>query len=234
MKLFWLMKVVSRSLSKSSLSTPPSNSLNRRSKNFNWAAEGQHKGIYLRMGRSHKFGLIYKGAQKNVGPSGVTIVIIKKDLIGGAHGITPVMLDYKIHDENNSLYNLLPCYDIYMCELGGLVEAWKKNVKKAKLLYDAIDGSNGFYRCPVEKSVRLLMNMSFTLEKSALEAEFVKEASKERMVQLKGHRSTPVRRGPEASKERTVKEASEERTYTAMSSNDGFATVINSSGPTKR
>ncbi|KAK3005921.1 hypothetical protein RJ639_017794 [Escallonia herrerae] len=144
-----------------------------------------------------KFGLIYAGAQKNVGPSGVTIVIVRKDLIGGAQGITPVMLDYKIHDENNSLYNTPPCYGIYMCGLvfedllaqGGLVEVEKKNVKKATLLYDAIDGSNGFYRCPVEKSVRSLMNVPFTLEKSELEAEFVKEASKEKMVQLKGHRS---------------------------------------------
>lgn len=144
-----------------------------------------------------KFGIIYAGAQKNVGPSGVTIVIIRKDLIGNAQGITPVMLDYKIHDDNNSLYNTPPCYGIYMCGLvfedllaqGGLVEVEKKNVKKAAILYDAIDESNGFYRCPVEKSVRSLMNVPFTLEKSELEAEFIKEAAKEKMVQLKGHRS---------------------------------------------
>nr|XP_043613683.1 phosphoserine aminotransferase 2, chloroplastic-like [Erigeron canadensis] len=144
-----------------------------------------------------KFGVIYAGAQKNVGPSGVTIVIIRKDLIGNAQEITPVMLDYKIHAENNSLYNTPPCYGIYMCGLvfedllaqGGLVEVEKKNVKKAKILYDAIDESGGFYRCPVEKSVRSLMNVPFTLEKSELEGEFVKEAAKEKMVQLKGHRS---------------------------------------------
>ena len=144
-----------------------------------------------------KFGLIYAGAQKNVGPSGVTIVIIKKDLIGNAQEITPVMLDYKIHADNNSLYNTPPCYGIYMCGLvfedlldqGGLVEVEKKNKKKAEILYNAIDGSNGFYRCPVEKSVRSLMNVPFTLEKSELEAEFIKEAAKENMVQLKGHRS---------------------------------------------
>ncbi|PSS00422.1 Phosphoserine aminotransferase [Actinidia chinensis var. chinensis] len=144
-----------------------------------------------------KFGLIYAGAQKNVGPSGVTIVIIRKDLIGNAQEITPVMLDYKIHADNNSLYNTPPCYGIYMCGLvfedllaqGGLVEVEKKNVKKAKILYDAIDESKGFYRCPVEKSVRSLMNVPFTLEKAELEAEFVKEAAKEKMVQLKGHRS---------------------------------------------
>lgn len=144
-----------------------------------------------------KFGIIYTGAQKNVGPSGVTIVIIRKDLIGNAQEITPVMLDYKIHADNNSLYNTPPCYGIYMCGLvfedllaqGGLVEVEKKNMKKAQILYDAIDESKGFYRCPVEKSVRSLMNVPFTLEKSELEAEFVKEAAKEKMVQLKGHRS---------------------------------------------
>ncbi|XP_050227289.1 phosphoserine aminotransferase 1, chloroplastic-like [Mercurialis annua] len=144
-----------------------------------------------------KFGIIYAGAQKNVGPSGVTIVIIRKDLIGNAQESTPVMLDYKIHDENNSLYNTPPCYCIYMCGLvfedllaqGGLEEVEKKNKKKGELLYNAIDESNGFYRCPVDKSVRSLMNVPFTLEKSELEGEFIKEAAKEKMVQLKGHRS---------------------------------------------
>ncbi|KAA8535365.1 hypothetical protein F0562_030368 [Nyssa sinensis] len=101
-----------------------------------------------------KFGLIYVGAQKNVGPSGVTIVIIRKDLIGNAQGITPVLLDFKIHVENNSLYNTPPCYGIYMCGLvfedllaqNGLSEVEKKNMKKAQILYDTIDQSNGFYR----------------------------------------------------------------------------------------
>lgn len=144
-----------------------------------------------------KFGIIYAGAQKNVGPAGVTIVIIRKDLIGRAQEITPVMLDYKIHADNKSLYNTPPCFAIYMCglvfehllEQGGLDEIERKNMKKAGMLYDAIDGSGGFYRCPVEKSVRSLMNVPFTLEKSDLEAEFIKEAAKEGMVQLKGHRS---------------------------------------------
>ncbi|KAJ8630863.1 hypothetical protein MRB53_024186 [Persea americana] len=144
-----------------------------------------------------KFGIIYAGAQKNVGPAGVTIVIIRKDLIGHAQAITPVMLDYKIHAENKSLYNTPPCFAIYMCglvfedllEQGGLEEIERKNMKKGRILYDAIDASGGFYRCPVEKSVRSLMNVPFTLEKSDLEAEFIKEAAKEGMVQLKGHRS---------------------------------------------
>ncbi|KAJ4970460.1 hypothetical protein NE237_003559 [Protea cynaroides] len=144
-----------------------------------------------------KFGLIYAGAQKNVGPSGVTIVIVRKDLIGNAQPITPVMLDYKTHADNNSLYNTPPCYGIYMCglvfdhllEQGGLEAVQKNNMKKAEILYNTIDGSGGFYRCPVEKSVRSLMNVPFTLERSDLEAEFIKEAAKEKMVQLKGHRS---------------------------------------------
>ncbi|KAL5711421.1 phosphoserine transaminase [Ranunculus cassubicifolius] len=144
-----------------------------------------------------KFGIIYAGAQKNVGPSGVTIVIIRKDLVGNAQDITPVMLDYKIHADNKSLYNTPPCYGIYMCGLvfedllnqGGLEAVEKNNIKKATILYDTIDLSGGFYRCPVEKSVRSLMNVPFTLEKSELEADFIKEAAKEKMVQLKGHRS---------------------------------------------
>ncbi|CAL5373516.1 unnamed protein product [Camellia sinensis] len=118
-------------------------------------------------------------------------------LIGNAQEITLVMLDYKIHADNNSLYNTPPCYGIYMCGLvfehllaqGGLVEVEKKNMKKARILYDAIDESDGFYRCPVEKTVRSLMNVPFTLEKSELEAEFIQEVAKEKMVQLKGHRS---------------------------------------------
>ncbi|XWS45634.1 hypothetical protein CRYUN_Cryun15aG0153300 [Craigia yunnanensis] len=144
-----------------------------------------------------KFGLIYAGAQKNVGPSGVCIVIVRKDLIGNAQEVTPVMLDYKIHAENNSLYNTPPCFGIYMCGLvfedllkqGGLEEVEKKNKKKAGILYNAIDESKGFYRCPVEKPGRSLMNVPFTLEKSELEADFLKEAAKEKMVELKGHRS---------------------------------------------
>ncbi|KAJ8771094.1 hypothetical protein K2173_023419 [Erythroxylum novogranatense] len=144
-----------------------------------------------------KFGLIYAGAQKNVGPCGVTIVIVRKGLIGNAQAITPVMLDYKTHVDNNSLYNTPPSFCIYMCGLvfedllaqGGLKEVEKKNKKKAELLYNAIDESNGFYRCPVDRSVRSLMNVPFTLERSDVEAEFIKEAAKEKMVQLKGHRS---------------------------------------------
>ncbi|KAF3326699.1 phosphoserine aminotransferase 2 [Carex littledalei] len=144
-----------------------------------------------------RFGVIYAGAQKNVGPSGVTIVIVRKDLIGNAQPITPVMLDYKTHADTLSLYNTPPCFAIYICGLvfadllkkGGLAEVEKNNAKKAGLLYDTIDASGGYYVCPVEKSVRSLMNVPFTLRQSELEKTFIAEASKEGMVQLKGHRS---------------------------------------------
>uniref|UniRef100_J3LK66 phosphoserine transaminase n=1 Tax=Oryza brachyantha TaxID=4533 RepID=J3LK66_ORYBR len=98
-----------------------------------------------------RFGVIYAGAQKNVGPSGVTIAIVRKDLIGSAQPITPVMLDYKTHADNASLYNTPPCFAIYICGLvfedllaqGGLAEVEKKNAHKAGILYDAIDASGG-------------------------------------------------------------------------------------------
>ncbi|XP_020574436.1 phosphoserine aminotransferase 1, chloroplastic-like [Phalaenopsis equestris] len=144
-----------------------------------------------------KFGLIYAGAQKNVGPSGVTIVIVRRDLLGDAQPITPVMLDYKIHADNASLYNTPPCFAVYICALvfedlldqGGLHAVEEKNIKKSSILYDTIDGSGGFYVCPVKKSVRSLMNVPFTLQNSDLEKKFIAEAAQEGMIQLKGHRS---------------------------------------------
>ncbi|XP_024520745.1 phosphoserine aminotransferase 1, chloroplastic-like [Selaginella moellendorffii] len=144
-----------------------------------------------------KFGVIYAGAQKNVGPSGVTIAIVRKDLVGGAQPITPVMLDFKTHADNKSLYNTPPCFAIYMCGLvfedllhqGGLEAIARKNNDKAEILYRAIDGSDGFYKCPVEASVRSVMNVPFTMASPEMEAAFVKEAAGKGMVQLKGHRS---------------------------------------------
>ncbi|CAM6082893.1 unnamed protein product [Calypogeia fissa] len=144
-----------------------------------------------------KFGIIYGGVQKNIGPAGVTIVIMKKELIGTPQPQTPVMLEYKIHADNKSLYNTPPCFAIYICGLvfedllaqGGLEAAEKRNTEKAKILYDTIDGSDGFYKCPVEKSVRSLMNVPFTMATPEMEAEFIKEAGAQGMVQLKGHRS---------------------------------------------
>lgn len=144
-----------------------------------------------------KFGLIYAGAQKNVGPSGVTTVIVRKDLLAKAQASTPVMLDYQTQAENESLYNTPPCFAIYICGLvyadllaqGGLAAVAKKNEEKAGLLYQAIDESNGFYKCPVAPAVRSLMNVPFTMATPELEAEFLKEATAQGMVQLKGHRS---------------------------------------------
>lgn len=144
-----------------------------------------------------KFGVIYAGAQKNVGPSGVTIVIMRKDLLGKAQSSTPVMMDYGVQAENESLYNTPPCVAIYMCGLvfadllaqGGLAGVQKRNEEKAALLYDAINSSNGFFRCPVAPAVRSLMNVPFTMPTPELEAEFIKQAAALGMVQLKGHRS---------------------------------------------
>lgn len=145
-----------------------------------------------------KYAMIYAGAQKNVGPAGVTIVIVREDLLGKARPATPTMLDYKIHADNDSLYNTPPCWSIYVCglvfehllKLGGLEAQTKLNHAKAKLLYDAIEESNGFYKSPVEKSVRSKMNVPFTIPAGEdLEKAFIKEAEKNGMIQLKGHRS---------------------------------------------
>lgn len=145
-----------------------------------------------------KYGIIYAGAQKNVGPSGVTIAIVREDLIGKARPSTPVMLDYKVHAENDSMYNTPPCWAIYMCGLvfaklvreGGLAQVQKNNEAKAKIVYDAIADSKGFYNNPVDPANRSLMNVPFTIPSSPdLEKAFIKEAEKLGMVQLKGHRS---------------------------------------------
>nr|QKY14866.1 phosphoserine aminotransferase (SERC) [Polytomella parva] len=145
-----------------------------------------------------KYGLIYAGAQKNVGPAGLTIAIIREDLIGKARPSTPTMLDYKIHADNDSMYNTPPCWSIYMCglvfekllSLGGLEAVQKINEEKAAVLYNTISGSNGFYNSPVDPAVRSLMNVPFTIpSKPDLEKVFIKEAGKLDLIQLKGHRS---------------------------------------------
>ncbi|KXZ53964.1 hypothetical protein GPECTOR_6g883 [Gonium pectorale] len=145
-----------------------------------------------------KYGVIYAGAQKNVGPAGVTIVIIREDLVGHVRPEAPTMLDYKIHVENDSMYNTPPCWSIYICGLvfekllkaGGLEAQLELNEKKAAILYDAIASSNGFYNSPVDPAVRSLMNVPFTIPSQPdLEKAFIKEAEKAGMLQLKGHRS---------------------------------------------
>ena len=144
-----------------------------------------------------RFGLIYAGAQKNIGPAGLTIVIVRDDLLGQTVAGTPSMFDYKIHADNESMYNTPPTYAWYMAGLvfewlqarGGLKGMAEINRRKADKLYAAIDGSNGFYKNPVERSVRSWMNVPFTLKDAALDDPFLKGAKAAGLLQLKGHRS---------------------------------------------
>jgi phosphoserine aminotransferase len=143
-----------------------------------------------------RFALIYAGAQKNMGPAGLTMVILREDLIGHAPTGTPSMFDYKIQADNDSMYNTPPTYAIYIAGLvfqwllkrGGLAAMEKVNIAKASLLYDLLD-ADGFYRSPVAKEDRSRMNVPFTLRDPALDEEFLKEAGKNGLLQLKGHRS---------------------------------------------
>jgi phosphoserine aminotransferase len=144
-----------------------------------------------------KYGLIYAGAQKNIGPAGLTIVIVREDLLGQVVAGTPTMLDYKTHADNESMYNTPPTYGIYIAGLvfkmlkrqGGIAAMEKINIAKAEQLYATIDNSGGFYRCPVEMKNRSRMNVPFTLKDSALDGEFLKQADARGLLQLKGHRS---------------------------------------------
>ena len=143
-----------------------------------------------------KFGLIYAGAQKNIGPAGLTVVIIREDLIGNAKDTCPTMLDYKTHSENDSLYNTPPTYGIYMAklvfewldELGGLKEMERINREKAGILYDFLEESSMF-SSPVQKESRSIMNIPFISPSDELDAEFVKKAKSAGLETLKGHRS---------------------------------------------
>ena len=143
-----------------------------------------------------KFGLIFAGAQKNIGPSGVTIVIIRDDLIGHAADLTPIMLNYKTHSDNGSLYNTPPTYNIYIAKLtfewvkrqGGVEGLQKINEKKASLLYDYIDNSN-LFKNPVAKEDRSLMNVTFVTGSDELDKKFLGEAKQQGMVNLSGHRT---------------------------------------------
>lgn len=143
-----------------------------------------------------RFGIIFAGAQKNIGPAGLTIVIIREDLIGHAMDITPLMFDYKIHADSKSLYNTPPTYGIYMAKLvfewlkgiGGVPGMQKINEEKAALLYDCIDNSS-IFKSPITREDRSLMNIPFTATTKELEAKFLKEASSSGFVQLEGHRS---------------------------------------------
>ena len=143
-----------------------------------------------------RFGLIYAGAQKNMGPAGLTIVIVREDLLGVTLPGTPTMFDYKIHADNDSMYNTPPTYAMYIMGLvlewlkrnGGLIAMEKVNIAKAKLLYDLLDTSD-FYHCPVVKTDRSRMNVPFTLKNSALDGTFLQQSQARGLIQLKGHRS---------------------------------------------
>jgi len=143
-----------------------------------------------------RFGLIYAGAQKNLGPAGLTLVIVREDLLGIPIAGTPTLYDYQIHAKNDSMYNTPPTYAMYITGLvfawlkkqGGLAAMEKINITKANLLYDLLDNTD-FYHCPVTKSDRSRMNVPFTLKNPELDDEFLKHAEKKGLVQLKGHRS---------------------------------------------
>ena len=144
-----------------------------------------------------KFGMIYAGAQKNLGPSGLAVVIIREDMLDKCPDTITAYLDYRIHADKDSLYNTPPVFPIYaMYKVlqklkadGGLDGVVKRNSEKAGLIYDAIDSSRGFYKNPIEKSVRSEMNVVFTMPSEELEKKFIAEAKAQRMYGLKGHRS---------------------------------------------
>jgi phosphoserine aminotransferase len=143
-----------------------------------------------------RYGLIYAGAQKNIGPAGLTIVIVRDDLLGQALPVTPTVFDYKVQAENDSMSNTPATYGIYMAGLvfqwlkkrGGLVKMEQVNRTKAALLYDYLDQTE-FYHSPVAKDDRSLMNIPFTLRNADLDKAFIQETEAAGLTQLKGHRS---------------------------------------------
>jgi phosphoserine aminotransferase len=144
-----------------------------------------------------KFGLIYAGAQKNIGPSGVTLVIVHRDLLGMAPLTIPTVMDYAVMAENGSMLNTPPTFGIYIAGLvfqwlkrqGGLAGIERLNIEKANLLYETIDGSGGFYTNPVDPDCRSRMNVPFVLADASLDADFLAEAKAAGVLGLKGHKS---------------------------------------------
>jgi phosphoserine aminotransferase len=144
-----------------------------------------------------RFALVYAGAQKNMGPSGLTLVIVREDMIGHENPLTPTMLSYKVAADNDSMYNTPPCYAIYVAklvlewvrdEIGGLEAMAEINQRKAQKLYDFIDASKVF-KAPVEKGSRSIMNVPFVTGDDELDKKFCKAAEKAGFVNIKGHRS---------------------------------------------
>jgi len=143
-----------------------------------------------------KYGLIYAGAQKNIGPAGLTIVVVREDLLGSAMAGTPSMLDYKVHADAGSMSNTPPTYAIYVAGLvfqwikrqGGVADMERRAIERSRLLYDYLDAS-GMYRSMVRKQDRSRMNIPFRLSDDALDADFLKGAQSRGLLELKGHRS---------------------------------------------
>lgn len=172
---------------------------------FNWVPDTGDTPLVVDMSSNilscpidvNKYGIIYAGAQKNIGPAGLTIVIIRDDLLDKAGDQVPAMLNYKTHADGDSMYNTPPTYAWYIAglvfqwlkKMGGLESIGKINQSKAKKLYEAIDGSNGFYRNPVAVNCRSKMNIPFILQDDTLDKLFLEESAQAGLVQLKGHRS---------------------------------------------
>ncbi|MBP2679734.1 MAG: phosphoserine aminotransferase, partial [Deltaproteobacteria bacterium] len=144
-----------------------------------------------------KFGMVYAGAQKNLGPSGVVVAVVSKELLDRGRKDIPKIFQFRTHAENKSLYNTPPTFGIYMVRnvlswlkaQGGLAGMEAINRKKAARLYGIIDGNPGFFRSPVERESRSVMNVVFRLPAPELEERFIAEAKKQGMIGLKGHRS---------------------------------------------
>ncbi len=143
-----------------------------------------------------RYGMLYAGAQKNIGPSGLAVVVLRKSLLEKANKV-PNILNYQIHADKNSLYHTPNTWGVYMMrnvlahlkEIGGLAEVERRNRKKAEMLYSAIEGAPDFYRCPVETESRSLMNVVWRLPTEELEKKFIADAAAQGMNGLKGHRS---------------------------------------------
>jgi phosphoserine aminotransferase len=144
-----------------------------------------------------RYGVLYAGAQKNLGPAGIAVVVVRRDLLERTPGGLPALMDYRLMAEKRSLYNTPPTFTVYvvgrvlkwLLELGGLTEIAKRNEAKAALLYEAIDGSGGFYRGHAQPGSRSRMNVTFRLASEELENEFLREAGPADLAGLKGHRS---------------------------------------------